>query len=448
MSPALRTAGWQALFWFAVIGLLYQFAERAQIALILASLLWALRSPFHGVQALTVVLFATIYNDGSSPVYGQIAEGSPTVTALRLSIIIVVFIRVIIERLRQEDHPPDLLVGRALLLGAVVAAGAFVSSPLVDVSLFKITLFVIGFIAVSLAVSFSAQTRKNDLFLWVWSWFAAILVASAPLLVLPIGYAVNNTGFQGWIAQPQAAGLMFAPMVLFFLGLGMFDGIWPRLNISLGALALIEVFATQSRNAILAVAIGIVVGVFVSYRREPRRWSTLGFFGVLAAVLLLLLPATQEQIAQIMAKGRAVSEFSTQTAFERSRGILIDASLNNFLRQPLTGAGFGIATIPSSMVITRDPVLGLPVSAPTEKGVTWVAMLEEIGLIGTFVFVLLLIPVLRGALANRSATAFAVATTMLMTANGESALFSFGGLGLFMWIVILFATGDGRAGRG
>jgi hypothetical protein len=448
VNPAIRIATWQILFWFSIIAVLYVFAQQAQVVLIGGAILWAMRSPYHGVQALTVALLATIYNDGTAPVYGQVAEGSPTVTALRLAVIAVVFIRVVIERFRRSDHPPDLVLSRALLLGATGAAGAYFTSPILDVSLFKITLFSIGLVTVSLATSFAAQDRKDALFLWYWSWFAAVVVASAPLLVLPVGYAVNNTGFQGWVAQPQAAGLMFAPMVLFFGGLGLFDRLWPRLNIGLGSLALVEAFATLSRNAILAVVIGIAVGVFISYLRDARRWSIATFIGMTAGLLLVLQPATQGFIADIVAKGSTQSDFSNESAFQRSRGVLVEASWGNFLRHPVLGAGFGIATDPSSMVITRDPLIGLPVSAPSEKGVTWVAMLEEIGLLGTFVFALFLLPVLRGTLASSTATGFAVAVTTLMTGNGEAALFSFGGLGLFMWMVIFFAHGEGRANDG
>lgn len=445
MNPVLKKAGLQILFWFAVIGLLYRFGSQAQLLLIAGSILWALRSPYHGVQALTVVLLSTVYNDGSTPIYGQIAEGSPVLTALRLTVIMVVFARVLVERLRRRDHPPDVVIGRSVLLVAVFITGAFLTSPLLDVSLFKITLFALGIVSVSWASAFAAQDRRDDLFLWYWSWFAAIIVASSPLLFLPIGYATNGTGFQGWIVQPQAAGLMFAPMVLFFGGLSLFDRLWPRLNIGLASLALLETFATLSRNAILAVVIGIACGIFISYLRDARRWSIMTFLATLGGLLFILLPSSQEFIADLVAKGASQSAFSTQSAFERSRGILVDASLANFYEHPLVGSGFGIATDPSTMVITRDPIVGLPVSAPSEKGVTWVAILEETGLLGAFFFLLLIIPLLRGALANRTSTAFAMAVTTLMTANGEAALFSFGGLGLFMWMIIFFAHGDGQS---
>lgn len=447
MSPALRTAGGQVLFWLIVIAALYSYGDRAQLILLSGSIAWATRSPYHSVQAMTVVLLATSFNDGSRPIYGEVVEGSPFLTVMRLSVIFVVFIRVVIEWFRKRDGQPDVVIKRGLLLFAVIATGSVISSPMLDVSVFKLALFIIGLFAVSLAVAFAAQDRKNDLFLWFWSWFAAIVIASAPLLALPIGYAVNNLGFQGWLNQPQAAGIMLAPMVLFFGGLGLFDRLWPRLNISLGALGLVEAFATLSRNAILAIAIGIAVGVFVSFLRDPRRWGVATFLGLIGGLFLLLQPATQAGIASLVSKGASQSEFSSESAFERSRGGLVDASLSNFSERPWLGSGFGIASNPQNMVILRDPIIGLPISAPTEKGMIWIALLEEIGVFGFAFFLLLLAHFMRGALKNRTATPIAMATAALMTGNGEAAMVSFGGLGLFVWLILAFANGDGRPQR-
>ncbi len=440
-SP-FRQIGLYGAFWLVVLILLSVDYGRMQTLLLVLCAGWALRSPYHGIQALSVALVATTFNNGVTPVFGAPVSVKSTVTALRIIVILIVAARAIYERLVRVDHPPDTAVLRSLAYALVVAVLAMLSSPLVDVSLFKIAMFAIGILAVMLAVPFAAQDRRDDLFKWIWAWLAAIVVGSFPLLVLPLGYTINGTGFQGWLNQPQAAGVFLAPAVIFFFGLSLFDRLWPRLNLALGLMGTIELFATLSRNAVLTVVIAAAAGVIVSFIREPRRWTAAALFGATSGLLLLALPTTQNFIGGLIVKQSQGAPVDVADSFNRSRGLLVQRSFEGFLDNPLIGQGFGIASDPTTMNVIRDPVLGLPISASVEKGVMWVALLEETGVIGVLLFIVLLLPLVRGSLSYRPATAFALLIAALMTNNGEATLMSFGGMGLFVWMIVVFAAGD------
>jgi len=442
-DAAFRRPALYVAFWIGLLGVLYVDLARAQAAILVLAAIWAFRSPFHGVQALSVTLMTTMVNTGVAPIYGGVVAADSTVTALRMIIIVIVAGRSAYERMVRPDHPSDAIILRSILFILVIAGLSLLTSPMVDVSLFKIALFSVGIVAVVLAISFAAQDHRDELFLWFWGWFAAIVVASLPLLALPFGYVTNNTGFQGWFNQPQGAGIFFAPVAIFFLGLSFFDRLWPRLNLLLGLAATVELFATLSRNSLLALVIAAAVGIIVSFIREPRRWTAVAMFGALGGLLLLALPATQDFLLGVIIKDSRLTDVDVTESFQRSRGFLVDRAMQNFWESPFLGNGFGVATDPTMMTISRDPIFGFPISAAVEKGVLWVAILEEIGLVGAALFALMMIPLFRGALTHQPATAVAIAVAALMTNNGESALFSFGGFGLYMWMVMLFAHGAG-----
>lgn len=73
-----------------------------------------------------------------------------------------------------------------------------------------------------------------------------------------------------------------------------------------------------------------------------------------------------------------------------SRGFLIARMFSNIEEHPFVGIGFGVSSTPEEMNITYDPIFGAPLSAPVEKGVLPVAIIEEFGFfLGGSIFALL-----------------------------------------------------------
>jgi len=89
--------------------------------------------------------------------------------------------------------------------------------------------------------------------------------------------------------------------------------------------------------------------------------------------------------------------------------------------------------------ITRDPVFNLPISAPIEKGNLYLAVLEELGLIGLLLFFAWLI-FSYFRVVKKNLFGLPVFFTILMLNFGESVLFSPGGVGalcimMFTWSI-------------
>jgi hypothetical protein len=115
----------------------------------------------------------------------------------------------------------------------------------------------------------------------------------------------------------------------------------------------------------------------------------------------------------------------------------------NIREHPLLGIGFGIASFPEDFVVERDTLLGLPVSATTEKGVLPVMVVEELGALGALAFVLWLWIILRKSATRGGLVALAVIWTALLLNIGEAMLFSPGGMGLLLMILIAWGVNSG-----
>lgn len=112
---------------------------------------------------------------------------------------------------------------------------------------------------------------------------------------------------------------------------------------------------------------------------------------------------------------------------------------SNITRQPWQGIGFGVASRPEDMHITRDPVLGLPVGASIEKGVMPLAVLEEVGIFGFLMVSTWLAFLLIGSVRSGFGS-MAVLLTALALNLGEYTLFSIGGFGMLPMLLMGWAV--------
>jgi hypothetical protein len=165
----------------------------------------------------------------------------------------------------------------------------------------------------------------------------------------------------------------------------------------------------------------------------------------LALMLLLVNGAmfSQKLDVYISKSGRADAT-SIAEAYEVSRGPKIEDMWVNIQDKPFLGIGFGIASKPEQMLVVRDPLLGLPISAAVEKGVLPVAVLEELGALGLQLVALWLWNLIRRAARRGGFTSLTVLFVALLINMGESVLFSPGGMGLLVLIMIGWASSHNR----
>jgi len=114
-----------------------------------------------------------------------------------------------------------------------------------------------------------------------------------------------------------------------------------------------------------------------------------------------------------------------------SRTGLINRGWANFQGSPLVGIGFGVSTDP--YFIANASLL----YAPVEKGFLPVAVLEEVGILGTITFLAFLLALFITLVRDRNIPGFTMFFSYLASNLGEASFFALGGHASFMWLFVL-----------
>lgn len=351
--------------------------------------------------------------------------------------------------------PVRRLVLLTILLGMGIVAHALLFSPVRDVSVLKAISWAVAMATLLSAWSgLDAQARQR-LERQLFGGLVVLLLASLPLVTSGSGYLVNGTGFQGVLAHPQAFGPTMALLAGWLGSRIVSEPRPPWRMVGVFVLCLVLIVLSEARTAGLGLVLGLVVAAFsgrVLARRKLRDYLPglrsrrvqltvgLGLLVVIAAG-----PFLGQRLGAYMAKRSDAG--SLVEAYDRSRGAKMDQMWSNIREHPLRGIGFGVASDPFEMEVKRDSVLGLPTGASIEKGVVFLAVWEELGLLG-FLAVLgwLWLLIRRAALGGM--TPLAVCLTALFMNFGEATLFSPSGMGMLSLILLAWAGTSRRLQRG
>jgi hypothetical protein len=176
----------------------------------------------------------------------------------------------------------------------------------------------------------------------------------------------------------------------------------------------------------------------------PGLWSPrvvgLGFTAL--AVGLISSGAIQGIASQFINKQSQGTELTV--AYQSSRGHVLREMQANIQERPFQGVGLGINSQVHLMDVKVEKITGLPLSAAVEKGVMWLAIFEELGLIlGTMVFAWVLWGVYQATGAGAPLCTASIA--YFLTNFGEATFFSASGFGMLG--LTIFYLGLSRAGR-
>ena len=201
------------------------------------------------------------------------------------------------------------------------------------------------------------------------------------------------------------------------------------------------VYLTSSRTGMGAYILGhiFVFWVFMIVRGIGSKWkSNVITFGMTTLTLLLIafmsFPSLQDKTLRFLTKGRPEVEtkgVSTATIIS-SRQALIDNALYNFRKSPMIGNGFQVS---AEMAKIKDKGLAI-LSAPIEKGVWIVAILEEGGIVGWVVFVMFLFACITKSIRRRAYIGASCLFVFTITNLGEFTFFSMSYSGGFCWAMI------------
>ena len=334
----------------------------------------------------------------------------------------------------------DRIVRMTLLLGGFLVAHSILFSHQRAISLLKAILWGVTMVSIVVAWEDLSPRSRHVLALRIYRTLIAIAVVSSPLTVFTVGYYLNGRGFQGILHHPQAFGIVMALLGAWAISSWLTDR-RPRWSLAASGLAVAMVVLSGARTGGVALAIGVSVMLIV--RSRGRLFALVRNVVRVRMVLLAVtvggvLALTGGVLQYIEKRPEVTVDRSTATElYVRSRGILILPMILNIQADPIVGIGFGV---PSSLenVARTDGLLGIPTSAPVEKGVMPLAVLEEVGVFGLCLVGIWLWIGFRRSVRN-GPSAVAVFVTVLAVNLGESLLFSPGGTGLLFMVAIGWA---------
>jgi len=388
------------------------------------------------IQTLALCWLFTMLSPGIAPPASLGALGR---YAIIFAAAASVFLRYQPSKCKSDQNRAVLYT---VALGAFLIVHSLLFSVIPDVSILKAISWTVVVVTLFVAWAGLSAAQSEQLINQLFSALTLIMLASLPLVVLPLGYLRNGSGLQGILNHPQAFGPTMSLLAV-WLVLGMLISNRPPWKIILlSGVCLALLLMSEARTAGLAMLGGIIASLIVTstLSRAPIiklfpgfRSSRVGLV-VFFTVLLVTVFATKliEALSTFLLKRGNFT--SIIEAYDGARGRLINNMFYNIEQDPFTGIGFGIASDPMKMLVIRDPIFNLPIGASIEKGVLPIAVIEEVGVFGFLMFLFWGVSILQGAL-KKGGVAVGILASILLLNFGESTFFSVGGMGMLTLVI-------------
>jgi len=203
-------------------------------------------------------------------------------------------------------------------------------------------------------------------------------------------------------------------------------------------------FLSNSRTAGFALAGSLFLLVLVGLARgvvDSRLvWQRLAPVVAILILLLFIIDTAGEGNLRRVALTFINKGGTRVTSVFASREAKFSEAYQAFRTHCWAGIGFGMNISRSDPFQVRiHPLLGIPLSAPVEAGVMYMALPAQIGIIGLLPFLLFLLAFARPIARYAPLPILGLAVSALLTNAGEYTFFSMGGWGLYLWLYFAFA---------
>lgn len=334
----------------------------------------------------------------------------------------------------------------------VAAILSYLSSPAVTISLMKIGTFMWVISAVLIAFLNLSAAQLKEAQKWFMALALCIVGISALTLAVPaVAYQLIPGSLQGIFNHPQSLGTFVAPICAWSVaGVMAIRGGSRPLYISIVVLTTGVMLLSLARTAAVASAAGIVIACVTPFLRRASASGGIASAGRVFVMAIIASAAIGAVALSIEGLDEAVNGFvlkrnspNVESSFYESRGKAIEWQWRNFRAKPWLGNGFGVFPDGEFRAGIVE-VYGIPVSAPVEKGFFPTAILEETGVLGGALFLLLLVMLARQVHRNVDVRWIAAFWAAVIINTGEAVILAPGGVGLYIWIAICIAVASGR----
>lgn len=417
--------------------------EEGIIAAWIVVALWAVGGTDQAVEALLTSVVLNALNPG---VFARSEIG----LSLRWFILVLASFRVGYAWAKDGFKRPSWF--RYFLLFVLYAGlAALFVSRVPTVSLFKLMTYSVG----SLVIYFGIRLGgKRDWGLNILAFGVVLAILSLPLLGVSQGRLLNGTQFQGILSHPQQYGVLVSIPLGYAIAVWLLDRNarlhWYQvvLLLAMGSTVLLS----GARTGYFAVFISVVTGVLLtkslSFFLSRLAFHPFTYLGIGALIVVFWITNPVDQIKSLIFERESdvyayyglylSADDPILTHVLASRLGLIEDSWRNFLMHPVAGIGFGI---PSSANFDTfiQTLGGIPVSFPAEKGFLVTGLLEEVGLLGITLFVLLIFSQFRVLRMSLLLPYVMLYLAALFVNLGESVYFALGSTGILVHVAMATA---------
>ena len=323
------------------------------------------------------------------------------------------------------------------------------NNSLKTISILKIALFY--FTTSYLVIAFSVLKDLNKIITWIMSIIYISVFGSLFIYLFMYSYGLyletdSVTLFRGMLLHPNAVGILLIPAFIILLPLILADIKKSRFTLVVLISIVFLIFQSGARGSLVGLTISSIFSLVLILFSKNRRKELSAIFkqsSGLIALFIIFFSAfymiSTDLFLSFLIKSSNIDDGNLSDIFLASRAKFITFSYLNFTENPYWGIGYGIPSILDFSMMTFDPIFGLPISAPSEKAFFFTAILEEFGLIGTFIFLIFYVKMSLYIFKNVSSSFYIfLFFSILGLSIFEFYIFSMGTLGSFNWIWIAF----------
>ena len=318
-------------------------------------------------------------------------------------------------------------------------------SPFITISILKVLSSASLFILLLNSWIKIDENQLDELiknFFWI---FIGVSVCSFFIIGSKLGYIRNPRYFQGILDHPQHFSIMLVIFTTMICTGFPYKFYSIKILLAVSIPLLYMLFLTNSRTGILSITFVYLIHLLINptfdkiRKTYTKSTQAIFFLSLIVSIftVFIFFQANKyfpiEFISDFITKSSNVENKTLFGSYVESRGIVLNKSIINIENNFWGGNGFGIGSDLDNFFVTRDPIFGIPISAPIEKGNLFIAILEELGVFGFAIFILFLfvcfLNIFKGSF--RGLPMFCV---IILLNFGEYVFFSTGGAGSLICI--------------
>lgn len=366
-------------------------------------------------------------------------------TILRFVVILSAAIRVAYQAFAENRmRRVRFTILWVFFFGIFIVLHALLFSQIVSISILKGIMWTLSFLTTISGWKLLSKSDSDGLFRNIKQLSVVIAVISLVLSLTSFGYTRNETGLNGLLNHPQALGLVGGIFMTVFFS-EMVSRNQGNIKNGFGfVLFSVVLILSESRTGGLAFLLSLVGMILISvlvYRKSLgevfcgiQKARTRVFVTAMLVVMAAFSGFLGDRISSYVMKRSDASQISE--VYEISRGRLINQSIENINNFPFTGIGFGVPSDSASLEITVDPIFGIPISAPIEKGLVVLSTTEELGYPGLLLLLVLVWLIFVSSIKSKDATKISLFLVIVFVNFGEAVFFSPGGTGLLVLVLL------------